>query len=1713
MKKRKAPGKGDTHSNAAELAAKRKQLTEELAALHAAEADYKRIGAENKAKKKAKKKANAARIQKEEEVAKDNARKAEVAAKTKEDKAEGVRRKHAEAKAASKVAKAEKHEVSKRAKRLMKEKKHKSREARKQLSFSAAASAGSSVEEKAVILQTPPHRQRDNDGALSPRLELRPTPPPLSGDEDSDGEHMPASGNSDPERPDAGEEEEPPRCRGNLGNPSGPSMAVNGGCSVHTSITVPAVFTGTGSLQIDGVRAVFPVPSSYVVPYEMRQKLKHMAETRVDEDTVGILHQPAEMDPDPTPANGGWDEEGEKVQVKSYAAHMGVLVGGSVVETQPDSYNAALAIGEMFKGQPLIHLGKTPNGSLFLPVPIRPALGYNTVTQQWDAMSEADMSDSDKEARKRRYLADVAAIKSGIVDVITQLGGESYASTSAATATRTGSTRVSALATKTSKVSIVHMLMAVASYQCPDGMPPNMLRRVWVSCAGMKAPTDDGDLLETMVQAAHQLEMVTHQTLTQTLGDFNGETEFAKMYKVNVDLRQQLQTPPTMRPLVSMHGFGSGEHASEERATQMADDGAGVADTCGTCGHPVDAGDNRGHGLFKAATVDTSHQSGPVRAFPIDVVDLACGCCAYVGGVTYSEGKLRCTGDNHEGSRVLGNSCVLSTQMVQAIAGMERPVDAGEGKDAPVEGGISLTAPSAEERPYIAVEKAAQVAAAVNKLKIYNGGDKHLTGASGVRDKPTDELAQGTYVGKVHAHTLAMAVAYDRVNTSTAYALLDATYRDVGVAPSLRMPFNGFQTLVHTIEQGNEYNTLVVEFSVNICDACRGNGETWYTPQELLLHKLDAAPLRKFLRGFRGHPTPMKALCVPTVSVPIVPRVQEMMQLLLAVLAKGKDGHGDPGQGNSALAALYKVKFTKAAKPEGKRAKGALAAYTALHSAASGVIGLHTQRTLLGKYSGGLKRMLRDLKGMLVERGLINVAEGECGAPNDMDEEVKMAIGAAALRRCDPALLLDSKTSSEGSGYYGNPGEEGAQPHSPQQQHPIIGDWSEAFVKGFPGSINYSDYLTTRRAETDVGKKGVTWEVLTSAVSLLTRKMASAEGGVFADMLAVLSGQMQFEVSHKNSMEIGKPHLMLGVKVGDSQPDIIVAACLEDARFLRQVERRRAGVVGQSKAPPKSNMCHAFLGQGSIHALEASLRERLGAGLCSECKAYLAAANNVVHTMNDDGTRSGLGMFPTLERLMKVVVQLGPFATHATEAEGIICLFHDTMDDDGEQVAAGLRIHIRSNPLKPGSRGRWSWGNNVRGLMDQCGTNELNIRAASNADVKFTYNQPPDTTNEGMARNAKQARDAEEHDAVMETLNKQGQEGWRAPKGHSKRTLRGANGEKGGEGGGSSSASSSSNARPTHPPVVFHPQASQIKGARHSTSLYQGHGVDEAEALEIQTNLSLVAHSEEERMRRKRREQGRDLNSKAPWKHDRGGGDEGDPYDPRGGDNTEDEEELDFSAPVEDDKEETKESEEEEESGEEEEEDENEDEKEDKEEDGEEEDEEEGGAGLGKDSEEEDSAKDSEGGTTDSEYKEEAESSGSEDTGAAAKCKGKRPRSHSNPSPSAPATKASRHEGGKTAAKPPPRKPRHEWSKVQTRGVLQSLLHVTEAGSTDRPSATTVHTHLVGVMRGVWKPTVEQVFNKIKSLRKAYKSSALSAGDCVKYRSCLASKDELRDGE
>ena len=150
----------------------------------------------------------------------------------------------------------------------------------------------------------------------------------------------------------------------------------------------------------------------------------------------------------------------------------------------------------------------------------------------------------------------------------------------------------------------------------------------------------------------------------------------------------------------------------------------------------------------------------------------------------------------------------------------------------------------------------------------------------------------------------------------------------------------------------------------------------------------------------------MKALCVPTVSVPIVPRVQEMMQLLLAVLAKGKDGHGDPGQGNSALAALYKVKFTKAAKPEGKRAKGALAAYTALHSAASGVIGLHTQRTLLGKYSGGLKRMLRDLEGMLVERGLINVAEGECGAPNDMDEEVKMAIGAAALRRCDPALLL-----------------------------------------------------------------------------------------------------------------------------------------------------------------------------------------------------------------------------------------------------------------------------------------------------------------------------------------------------------------------------------------------------------------------------------------------------------------------------------------------------------------------------------------------------------------------------------------------------------------------------------------------------------------------------------------------------------------------------------
>ena len=111
---------------------------------------------------------------------------------------------------------------------------------------------------------------------------------------------------------------------------------------------------------------------------------------------------------------------------------------------------------------------------------------------------------------------------------------------------------------------------------------------------------------------------------------------------------------------------------------------------------------------------------------------------------------------------------------------------------------------------------------------------------------------------------------------------------------------------------------------------------------------------------------------------------------------------------------------------------------------------------------------------------------------------------------------------------------------------------------------------------------------------------------------------------------------------------------------------------------------------------------------------------------------------------------------------------------------------------------------------------------------------------------------------------------------------------------------------------------------------------------------------------------------------------------------------------------------------------------------------------------------------------------------------------------------AGREPHGSRAKKEPvakrARAARHKWTRAETRGILESLLHVTKAGSTDRPSEADVHEHYVGVTRSTFKPSATQVGNKIKSLRKAYgdnNTSVVGEEDRMKYRSCLAARSEL----
>ena len=80
---------------------------------------------------------------------------------------------------------------------------------------------------------------------------------------------------------------------------------------------------------------------------------------------------------------------------------------------------------------------------MVLPVQQRPAEGYNCETKRMERMSEATMTQADKEMREGNHLRDIAATKSGIVDALVMQGCQAFASTSATASTRAGSKRVS----------------------------------------------------------------------------------------------------------------------------------------------------------------------------------------------------------------------------------------------------------------------------------------------------------------------------------------------------------------------------------------------------------------------------------------------------------------------------------------------------------------------------------------------------------------------------------------------------------------------------------------------------------------------------------------------------------------------------------------------------------------------------------------------------------------------------------------------------------------------------------------------------------------------------------------------------------------------------------------------------------------------------------------------------------------------------------------------------------------------------------------------------------------------------------------------------------------------------------------------------------------------------------------------------------------------
>ena len=1639
LRKKKKARLAEEKENAAKLNDTKEDLLRQLAAINEQqEAEALRIKQEKKAKKVAKTERKAAKAAKEEhdaEVAAEVARNAEAEAAKKEAKQAEVRRAHQAAKERAQRQKASKH------KKEQKKRRH---------------ARGGGKEGGGVVPETPPPTPPKADSASA-------SGGPDSG-EGGQGDGTLSTGGEGEWEEDGGqgggdgtdvEELDDDRCGSNLGKPQGPMPGVNGGFNVYDlgSVASPADFHGTGTPAADGCQMVMVVPSYFTMEEDARQRLKHFAELRASEgrDDGGVPGE-SDMVPDPAPPDPGYALGAVSAEVRRemYAEFASVILGGNGIESQNDSFELGLSVVHVFPGQKLVHVGKTSWGSVLLPVPLRHTEGFNEETKQYERVSVEAMTPADMERHKAKVSRDVACVKSGFMDALRMQGCSGHASTSGTASTRAGSSRVSSLTGTRCKFGVLEVLVAAANYQLPGHLASayhSTDRSVFISSAAMKAPMR-GDLFDTMLHAGNQLEIVNDQMLTQSVVDCNGERRrgLANKYKLSVDIRMQLQAEPSMRPLVLMHGSGGGhQHASEERATQLEYEGVGVPPTCPACDHPVNPGDCRGRDLFKAAVVDTAHQSGTVQVFPSELVQLECGCISLAGGVTYTAMEVRCTGPHHKGSRALGYSAVVSPAMVQNVVGMgvesEASSEGEEGGGDPVEGGTNFSPPGDGEQLGMVPWEAINVANSMTKLKVYNEGCKHLTKASGVQDKPTDELAKGGHLAKIFSHILAEATAHGLLDIGTAYALLERTYEDLDVGGRQQMTIDGFMTLVHEISQGNEDNSLVVEFTVNICDACRGDGETWLAPEELLTHRLDATPLCKFLRGLRGHPAPMMALCVPTVMVPIVLRMQELLQLVLATLVKGKDGYRVPGKGLSALAGLYKLRMAKANRTSGKRAKGTLAALAALLSMGLGVIGVHLQRTMCGRYStvrATSLQVMRELRGALFVRGLRNFAETECSASVGMGEALKYEVGAAGLRRCIYDNALEGGSSCEGTGYFGDLfGAGDVHIRTAQLQHPyLMGAFSDMFDERFPGSLNFHDHRSTQDALRLLSKKGVSCEELVSALSSLDPKMVEVtiEGTPGAELIekvmALVARQMQFGITFEHSRVIGAPQVQLGVVVkpppGGGGEEVTFLTCLQEAHFLkvmdppqRSVEDTLALAGDTLGLEPTGHACRAFLQQGSTRKLKQLLGEHFGVDLCEECQHYLDGVNAIQrHSRGDGATGSGLGAFPALEMLVALVLDSGPFKLHAAGGGDNVCMWLDTVDDEGEKVASGLRPFIRQAPQR--LRGKHNWGAYLRSLVDQCetidpgGGHSESVMEASDAYVSYAANAREGTLTLITASTVMR----EDSDEMVEAIERQETTvARRAP-------------------------SSLSSTRVLRTSVAVKRSLGEALGDDCGYDDGDGSDYDEAASIEHMADQEGDETEEEEEQQEEKKKGLQEKEEEEEEEEEEGGSSHGKSASWLG------------SAKG-------------------------------------------GSKGQGNSSGDEgggDSSSSFSGSGSDSDSSE-----GYVPPRRSPPSRAKRARGGTKRAPVKKGTKG-------VVGREVKRTPRHKFTPAETKGILEALLYVTQKKGEARPSEEDVYERVMFKMPNRFSPSAKQVGNKIKSLRKAYHDNnklMVSKSDRKKYKRCL----------